>query len=507
MDNVVLSGCLLGLNGQLVQVEADLQPSLPSVTVVGLPNKSIQESKDRIRSAIRAADFSFPRGRVIINLAPADLKKEGSHYDLPMAVSILLAQGVIPRESLASRLFLGELALDSSLRPIRGALSFARLAKAAGLREIYLPAANANEACLIGGIKIKPVNNLKQLVNDLSGAEEINHFVADKSLFVGADGSAGVSLNDVWGQERAKRALLVAAAGGHNILLIGPPGSGKTMLAKALTGLLPAPPPEEIIEIIEIYSAAGIIAGGAASGDFSFTRPYRSPHHTSSTAAMVGGGTPIRPGEITLAHRGVLHLDELPEFNRPVLEALREPLENKEITVVRAAGRFHFPADFILVATMNPCPCGNFGSTKECQCSPARVKEYRSKISGPLLDRIDIIVWLEPELPTEHENYQSGGASESLVSKCRVVESSAIQTQRQFGRNANLSSSEIKKYCQLDAESKILLLTAATKLGLSTRGYTRVLKVARTIADLAKEENIKASHVGEALQYRLEKFI
>lgn len=503
MPSKIFSAAVIGLDAELVEVEADTGGGeLGSFTVVGLPDMAVSESRERVRSAIKNSGLEFPKIKVTVNLAPADLKKHGPSYDLPIAISILVATKRLGQiDSLDNSLFVGELALNGELRPINGTLPIVIKAEKMGIKNIYLPEKNCMEAKLVQGLNIFPVKNLKQLVHHLIDEEKIAPAPESDISF-----SNIKILNDmahIRGQEHVKRAMEIAAAGAHNMAMSGPPGSGKTLIARTMPSILPDLSLEEALEVTKIYSVTGLLN---SSDSLVTSRPFRAPHHSASAVAMVGGGAWPKPGEISLSHRGVLFLDEFPEFPRQVLENLRQPLEDGMVHVSRAAGNLKFPAKFILVSAMNPCPCGYHGDKeKNCVCSLSQISNYKKKISGPILDRIDLHV----EVPrVKFEKLTGDAPGESSVDiKKRVEKARKIQAERlkdtPFITNSEMNSETVKKFCQICDTSKELLKNAVDKLHLSARAYFRILKLARTIADLDDAERIAPNHVAEALQYRL----
>ena len=502
---------VIGLEGALVEVEVDIGHGLPAFTIVGLPDAAVNEAKERVRAAIKNSGGSFPLRRITVNLAPADLRKAGPAYDLPIAIAILMAsEQVVPLAaaggvgSADGCLFLGELSLDGGLRHTHGILPMVSLARERGLDAVFVPAMDAPEAALVEDVSVYPVETLAQLIGHLRGDERIAPYAADASLLAGVDeGAYPYDLADVRGQEHVKRALEVAASGSHNLLMSGPPGSGKTLLARTVPSILPRLTIDEALAVTKIYSVSGMLS---ADEPLVRRRPFRSPHHTTSHAGLVGGGRLPRPGEISLAHRGVLFLDELPEFGQNVLEVLRQPLEDHLVTISRAQGTVTFPANFMLIAAMNPCPCGFAGDpTRECTCSASTIARYQKRLSGPLLDRIDIHV----EVPrVEYEKLTDRRAGErSADVRARVQAARERQAARFAGTprvacNADMGPAEVRAHCVVDRAAEPLLKAATQRLQLSARAFHRVLKLARTIADLAGADIIQAPHVAEALQYR-----
>lgn len=490
-----------------ISVETDIsRGTLFAFAIVGLPDKAVEEARDRVSAAIKNSGFKSPKAnnhKIVISLAPAEIKKEGPSFDLAIALSFLLANKDIKFDP-EKKLFLGELSLDGKLRPVHGILPVARFAQKHGYKELYVPEENAEEAALIDGLLVFGVSTLSELLEHLTGESPLES--SPLTVFVKERIVSSTDFSDIRGQERAKRGLLIAAAGGHNAAMYGPPGTGKTMLAKAFTSILPELSFEESLEATSIHSVAGIL-----SETFITNPPFRAPHHTASYVSLVGGGATPRPGEITLAHRGVLFMDEFPEFDRRVIESLRQPLEDKVISVSRAKGTSHFPADVLLVAAMNPCPCGNFGFRgKSCVCTPSALSRYRRKMSGPIMDRIDI--WLEVDrvLPSDLSGDSEGDKSETFrvkVEQARAAQKTRFKkTGKKLSRNSEMSARDIVTLITLDKESRQTLNLAAERLGFSPRVYHRMIKVARTIADLEDSEEIKNAHILEAVEYRPKKF-
>lgn len=498
----VKSCALFGINGYIVDVEIDLSNGLPGFDIVGLPDAAVKESRERVRAAVKNSEYQFPQKRITVNLAPADIRKEGSIFDLAIAAGIMKSTGDISCESLDGIAFLGELSLDGTVKGIKGILPMCIELKACGIHKIILSQENADEAALIKDIEVYGISTIKEMADFLNGSLQLSRHVVDIERYFSNEEFYDFDFRDVKGQETAKRALEIAAAGGHNVIMIGPPGSGKTMLARRLPSILPDMSFEESLEVTKIYSVSGLLKDRSS---LITKRPFRAPHHTMSAASLIGGGRIPHPGEVSLAHYGVLFLDEMPEFPKHVLEVMRQPLEDENVTISRVNGSITYPAKFILISSINPCPCGYFGDeSNRCTCSVMQIKNYMGKISGPLMDRIDLHIEVAPIKFNDISDNSKCESSKQIKDRVNRARKLQLERYKEEGIyfNSQLKPKHISTYCNIGSQEKQLLKHAFEKYNLSARAYNRILKVARTIADLENSENIKIEHIAEALQHR-----